>query len=38
MNTGIYYTQGTADTTDDILLMVLEDFSTDLTINNFDIV
>ena len=37
LNTGIYYTHGTADTSDDLLIMVLEDFS-DLTISHFDIV
>lgn len=36
LNTGIYYTHGTIGTTDDLLIMVLEDFS-DLTISHFDI-
>ena len=37
-NTAIYDTQGTAtDTTDDVLIMVLEDFTTDLTIDMFEV-
>ncbi|MDD9797495.1 MAG: hypothetical protein OXT03_00015, partial [Alphaproteobacteria bacterium] len=37
-DTIIYATQGTADTADDIVLMVLEDYNTALTITDFDIV
>ena len=38
MDTIIYGTGGTADTGDDIRLMVLEDYTTDLTPTQFDIV
>jgi len=37
-DTVIYDTQGTADTSDDIVLMVLEDYTTALTITDFDII
>ena len=36
-DTQIYHTNGTSSTSDDILLMVLEDFTTTLTIDMFDI-
>ena len=38
MDTIIYSTAGTADTSDDFALMVLEDYNTALTIADFDIV
>ena len=38
MDTIIYATGGTPETTDDIALMVLEDYTEDLTITQFDIV
>ena len=38
MDTIIYSTNGTADTSDDFALMVLEDYATALTIADFDIV
>ena len=37
-DTVIYDTKGTASTSDDVVIMVLEDFSTALSITNFDIV
>ena len=37
-DTIIYATQGTVDTTDDIILMVLDDYAEDLTLAQFDIV
>ncbi len=37
-DTVIYATQGTADTSDDVTLMVLEDFNARLTLAHFDIV
>ncbi|MDD9798425.1 MAG: hypothetical protein OXT03_04895, partial [Alphaproteobacteria bacterium] len=37
-DTIIYSTRGTADTADDIVLTVLEDYNTTLTIANFDII
>jgi len=37
-DTMIYATQGTADTADDIIIMVLEDYSAELTFDNFEIV
>ncbi len=37
-DTVIYATQGTESTSDDIVLMILQDFDTDLTIAHFDIV
>ena len=37
-DTVIYNSNGTADIADDIALMVLEDFSQDLTINEFSII
>ena len=36
-DTIIYNTKGTADTGDDLIIMVLEDFSTELTLSHFDI-
>ena len=38
LDTIIYSTNGTADTSDDFALMVLEDYATELTIADFDIV
>ena len=38
MDTIIYSTNGTADTSDDFALMVLEEYTTALTISDFDIV
>ncbi len=37
-DTVIYNTKGTADTSDDVIIMVLEDYSTALTIDNFEII
>jgi VCBS repeat-containing protein len=37
-DTVIYDTRGTVDTADDVVLMVLQDFNTSLTIDHFDIV
>ena len=37
-DTQIYHTNGTSHTSDDVLLMVLEDFITDLTIDMFEII
>ena len=37
-DTFIYSTKGTADTSDDFILMVLDDYNTELTIADFDIV
>jgi VCBS repeat-containing protein len=37
-DTVIYDTRGTVDTTDNVVLMVLQDFNTSLTIDHFDIV
>ena len=37
-DTVIYNTKGTADTSDDVIIMVLEDYTTALTINDFEIV
>ena len=36
-DTIIYYTKGTADTSDDVILIVLEDFTTELTAEMFEI-
>ena len=38
LDTVIYNTNGTVNTNDDIAIMVLEDFSGNLTIDNFDII
>lgn len=38
LDTAIYATQGTTATADDILLMVLEDFTQDLTLNQFEVI
>ena len=37
-DTVIYNTKGTADTADDVIIMILEDYTTDLTIDNFEII
>ena len=38
LDTTIYYTNGTSTIGDDILVMVIEDYTQELTINDFDIV
>ncbi|MGC6475269.1 MAG: hypothetical protein ACON41_01350 [Parvibaculales bacterium] len=37
-DTVIYNTKGTEDTSDDVIIMVLEDYTTALTIDNFEII